>query len=313
MKLILIYGVLVSFVVSSPILFDEELLMEANVPAEPVSLMEDVDTTDNPVIDYEDTEEELHDVDDKIYDKDDQDYEDHEDVEDDEDYEGDDRKKRSVILNEDVDTTDNPFIDIADVEDTEEELKDLEDEIDEEDDDDDNDDNDRKKRSVGFREEIYATDNPLIDHEEYEINEEESEDIDDEIDEEDHHRGRSNIETNEIEYMEYLTKQSREANEIEYMEYLTKQSRFAHLNLNAQLGPLGGFGLGAGLGSGMTGVGAGLQLGQLGLGASTGFRYNGLVFNGAAGLGGNYLDYSHHYSAQPHHQTPRQHGYHYVV
>ena len=227
-----------------------------------------------------------------------------------------------VSFRKEADTTDNPFIgdecDEKDKIDEEEEDKDEEDG----DDGEDGDDDDFKGRS-GIDEEDGKDEGDEEGEEGDEDKYNENDEEDEEDEEDDDSKGRSETEAlsskledmvaNEIEYMEFLTEQSRrQASEIEYMEYLTKQSRFAHLNFNAQLGPLGGFGLGAGLGSGQTGVGAGLQLGQLGLGASTGFRSHSIVVNGAAGLGDNYLDYSHHYSHQ-HHQPRHHQGYHYIA
>jgi len=104
------------------------------------------------------------------------------------------------------------------------------------------------------------------------------------------------------------------------MEIMENQKRLS-LNLGGNLGPLGGFKFGAGLGPGQTGLGAGvqlgplgfkvggglglkqtglgggIQLGPLGLGGSTGYKANyGLGLNANAGLGNNYLNYANHYT-----------------
>ena len=84
--------------------------------------------------------------------------------------------------------------------------------------------------------------------------------------------------------------------ELDYRDLLRKQSRFAHLNLGANLGPVGKLGLSAGLGPGaMTGLGLGAQLGQLGGGAALGLTSSGLYLVAAAGQSDHYLDLAEYY------------------
>ena len=79
-------------------------------------------------------------------------------------------------------------------------------------------------------------------------------------------------------------------------DLLMKQSRFAHLNLGANLGPVGKLGLSAGLGPGtMTGLGLGAQLGQLGGGAALGLTSSGFYLVAAAGQSDHYLDLAEYY------------------
>merc|ERR1739842_191053 len=108
------------------------------------------------------------------------------------------------------------------------------------------------------------------------------------------------------------------SNELEeaYQDLLESQKRFLKLHANANLGSIGGFNVGAGLGPGQTGFGAGaflgplgvklggglgggVQLGSLGLGASTGYSNGHLGFGGNAGFGNNFLGHGTKYTPAP--------------
>merc|ERR1719419_1367134 len=108
-----------------------------------------------------------------------------------------------------------------------------------------------------------------------------------------------------------------------YQDLVESQKRFLKVQAAANLGSIGGFKLGAGLGSGQTGVGAGgffgplgfnvggglglqqgglgggVQLGSLGLGASTGYSNGHIGFGGNAGFGNNFLTHGTKFTPAP--------------
>ena len=91
----------------------------------------------------------------------------------------------------------------------------------------------------------------------------------------------------------------------EYGDLLSAQSRLAHLNLGANLGPVGKLGLSAGLGPGMTGLGLGAQLGQLGGGAAVGLTSSGFYLLAAAGQRDNYLEFTEYQKYNDYHSSSK--------
>jgi len=130
---------------------------------------------------------------------------------------------------------------------------------------------------------------------------------------------RENPEEKEDEEVEDYNNELEEA----YQDLVESQKRFLKLHAAANLGSIGGFNVGGGLGPGQTGFGAGaflgplgvklggglglqqgglgggVQLGSLGLGASTGYSNGHLGFGGNAGFGNNFLGHGTKYTPAP--------------